>query len=79
MHKIEFDHHNDLEVFAWCTEQFGGPNIPPSNNCNYGRGWYYDVNIEIMDSDYQLGARVVKSIVFDREQDAVLFALKWAA
>lgn len=69
MYKIEFDHRKDLAVLAWCTEQFGGPNIPRSN-CTYGNGWYHNVDVA--------GGRIAESVVFDCEKDAILFTLKWA-
>lgn len=77
MYKIKFNHSKDLEVIAWCTEQFGGPNIPRPN-CS-GNGWYHQVDIERYETLSAFGARVVESIVFDREKDAMLFALKWGA
>lgn len=73
MYKVEFDHSKDLEVFAWCAEHFGGSGDP-----RHGKGWYHHMDIVRVDNEYQLGARVVESIIFDREKDAMMFALRWA-
>lgn len=74
MYKIEFNHFNDVKILEWCREQFG-PNL--ISDRAFGNGWRRQVEV-VANDRYGNGSRIVEYIVFDREQDAILFALRWA-
>lgn len=69
MYEIKFDHKHYPEARQWCREQFGHNLI--HDDRSFGIGWYHTA--KLLDDD------VVQDVmVFDRKQDAVLFALRWS-